>query len=434
MVTLKAADQPSRVGSSVRRAPRRPADLPKLAAVIGAGPYGLSAAAHLAARGIEVRCFGSPMAGWTDFMPKGMFLKSTAPATSISSPAKGSTLGNYCDTVGLERYDRGGGEIPIPLADFVAYGKWFQERNVPTVERVNVTKVVPLGEGYELLLDTGETVTAGAVIVASGVAPFAYSPPELRQTDSESIAGNGRISHSSEHTDLGSFKNEKVAVIGAGQSAIESAVLLHEAGAEVDLLARAPSLLWNPTPTGRPPTLFEAVRHPPSPLGAGWPNWLVSRYANRFALLPDETRLRIVATMLGPAGAWWLRGRLTDSIGLHLGCSSMKAHESADAVTIEFADPTGDRSRVIADRLILATGYKVDLSRLGLLDELFVSEIAAIAGSPRLSQTFESSKSGLYFIGLSAAATFGPVMRFVAGCGVAARNVADGVAARLTSR
>lgn len=408
----------------------RTGKVPKRAAVIGAGPYGLAVTSHLVSNGIESVCFGFPMAGWTNHMPRGMFLKSTAPATAISSPVEGFTLGDYCDSVGIERFDKGGREVPIPLADYVAYGNWFQEQNVPGVERAKVTKVAAHNDGYLLTLDSRETLEAGAVIVATGVASFAYLPPELRPREIELAPEERRISHSSEHNDLALFKRQRVAVIGAGQSAIESAVLLHEAGAEVELIARAPRLVWNPAPPGRPRTRREKIRNPSSPLGASWSNYLVSRYAERFPLLPDGVRVRIVETALGPAGAWWLHGRLSEAIKLHLGCSSLKAREDNHAVTVEFDSASGMNQRLEVERVILATGYRVDLTRLEFLDDSLLSEIALIAGSPRLSQSFESSRSGLFFAGLSAAATFGPLMRFVAGTGFAARKVADGVAAR----
>jgi FAD-dependent urate hydroxylase len=406
-------------------------NLQKRAVVIGAGPYGLAVSSHLSSKGIETRCFGSPMAGWTNHMPKGMFLKSTAPATAIGSPVKGFTLGDYCDATGMERYDSGGREVPIPLADYVAYGMWFQQQNVPEVERDTVAKVVARGDAFLLTLASGESLEAGAVIVATGVAPFAYLPPGFQPRENKVAPEERRISHTCEHNDLAVFKDQNVAVIGAGQSAIESAVLLNEAGAQVQLLARAARLVWNPTPPERPRTRWEKARSPSSPLGASWSNYLFSRYAERFPLLPDAARLRIVETALGPAGAWWLRGRLTDAIKLHLGCSSLKAREDNHAVTIEFDNAAGAHQRLEVERVILATGYQVDLTRLDFLDDSVLSEINLIAGSPRLSPTFESSKRGLFFAGLSAAATFGPLMRFVAGTGFAARHVANGVEARI---
>ena len=70
------------------------------AVVIGAGPYGLSAAAHLRARGVRVRTFGSVIAGWREQMPTGMFLKSTPWASNLSAPAPGFTLADFCAGLG----------------------------------------------------------------------------------------------------------------------------------------------------------------------------------------------------------------------------------------------------------------------------------------------------------------------------------------------
>src|SRR5213079_230240 len=60
-------------------------------AIVGAGPYGLSAAAHLrAANGLDVRVFGEPMSFWERHMPKGMLLRSPLEG-SHSWGRKGST-------------------------------------------------------------------------------------------------------------------------------------------------------------------------------------------------------------------------------------------------------------------------------------------------------------------------------------------------------
>src|SRR6516165_1462268 len=53
-------------------------------AIVGAGPYGLSLAAHLQALGVEYRVFGRPMDTWRHHMPEGMLLKSDGFASSLS--------------------------------------------------------------------------------------------------------------------------------------------------------------------------------------------------------------------------------------------------------------------------------------------------------------------------------------------------------------
>ena len=49
-------------------------------AVIGAGPYGLSVAAHLREQSLKVIVFGRPMSFWDRNMPVGMLLRSPLPA------------------------------------------------------------------------------------------------------------------------------------------------------------------------------------------------------------------------------------------------------------------------------------------------------------------------------------------------------------------
>jgi cation diffusion facilitator CzcD-associated flavoprotein CzcO len=86
-------------------------------AIIGAGPYGLSLAAHLRARGVDFRIFGKPMQTWLEHMPKGMRLKSEGFASSLYDPDSKFTLAAYCKERGLAYADTG---MPIPLETFTA--------------------------------------------------------------------------------------------------------------------------------------------------------------------------------------------------------------------------------------------------------------------------------------------------------------------------
>ncbi len=123
-------------------------------AVIGAGPFGLSTAAHLRARGIPVRVFGEPMVSWRDHMPAGMLLKSTPAASSLDAPQPGHNLVDYCDAAGIPRLVTD--EDIIPVETFIGYGEWFQQKLVPELERVRVVSVDrKKGGGFELKLDSG---------------------------------------------------------------------------------------------------------------------------------------------------------------------------------------------------------------------------------------------------------------------------------------
>ena len=199
-------------------------------AIIGAGPYGLSAAAHLrAADGLETRVFGEPMSFWDRHMPKGMLLRSPLAGSHLSDPARELTL---------QCYEAASGQpitAPLPLQRFADYGRWFQSRAVPDVDCRTVDRLDRSEQGFQLTLADGESYRARRVIVAAGIAPFAWYPPVFRRLPS------ALASHACEYRDLGGFAGKKLAVVGAGQSALESAALLSETGADVEVLVRASS-------------------------------------------------------------------------------------------------------------------------------------------------------------------------------------------------
>lgn len=398
--------------------------------VIGAGPYGLAAATNLTQRHVEHRTFGTPMGGWLEHMPIGMFLKSTARDSSIGSPHQRMGIGDWSAAAGVAPYDKDGGEIPIPVAEFIEYGRWFQEQEVSELEQEQVSSVARLSSGFEVKLASGEQFRSATVVVAVGTAPFAYVPPELRGEGREADWAHGLVSHSSDHHDLSGFSGKTVAVIGRGQSALETAVLLHEAGATVHLLVRSPELLWGGPPPPPNPGLLHTLRAPPSQLGNGWTHLLVTRYVAAYRHLPDRVRLAGVQKILGPFGTWWLKGRF-EGIDVRLRTKVTGAGPHADGVRLDLVGQDGTPSHLDVAHVIAATGYRVDVGSLGLLSTELASSVETVEGSPRLSGGFESSVPGLFFGGLAAAATFGPMMRFVCGSDFAGSRVADGVAARL---
>jgi hypothetical protein len=56
-----------------------------------------------------------------------------------------------------------------------------------------------------------------------------------------------------------------------------------------------------------------------------------------------------------------------------------------------------------------------------------VRSLRLVDGYPVLTAGFEASLPGLHFVGASAARSFGPLMRFVAGTGYAARALTRGI-------
>ncbi|MEV6395122.1 NAD(P)-binding domain-containing protein [Streptomyces sp. NPDC051907] len=393
-------------------------------AVIGAGPYGLSVAAHAAAAGIGVRVFGRTMASWRDHMPKGMFLKSEPWASNLSDPAGAHTLDRYGTLQGFEAaHGR-----PLPIGTFSAYGRWFAERAVPSVDEQTVSLVTPAPGGFRVETAEGERTTARTVAVAVGVMPFRDVPEQLAGLPAE------RCSHSSGHRDLSRFRGEDVTVVGAGQAALETATLLAEEGARPRLVARADRLNWNalPAPLRRP--LLRAARSPHSGLGTGWANWVWSEAPWAVRRLPASAREHIAATALGPAGAWWLKERYEQLVPELLGHSLASASAGQDGrPRLVLRAPDGGTLTVDTDHVVAATGFTPDLDRLRLLDAALRQGLRTVGAgrAPELSAGFESSCPGLFFAGLLAAPSFGPSMRFVHGATFAAGRLVAGVRRRL---
>ena len=104
-------------------------------AVIGAGPYGLAAAAHLhAADGLDIGIFGEPMSFWDKQMPRGMILRSPYVASNIADPERALTLDDYGEQTRRQL------PRPVTLEQFVGYGRWFRDQALPQpqLDRRNV--------------------------------------------------------------------------------------------------------------------------------------------------------------------------------------------------------------------------------------------------------------------------------------------------------
>jgi hypothetical protein len=401
--------------------------------VVGAGPYGLSIAAHAAAAGLRLRVLGRPMASWRDHMPTGMFLKSEPWASNLSDPTGDRTLSGYCASRGLPA-DHG---KPLPLGTFTDYGLWFAEQAVERVDEQTVTSVRPHGREFVVTADDGETIPARAVALAVGMMPFLRHPKHLRALP------DGLATHSSDHSDLSRFKGKDVTVIGAGQAALETATLLSEEGATARVVARSDRLSWNTRPQPLDRGLLQSLRDPQSGLGTGWPSWVWSEIPWAVRRLPGATRVRIAETALGPAGAWWLRdrfegrqGRQEGGVPVLLGHRLRAASPAAGGVRLDLATRAGARTALETEHVIAATGFTPDLGRLEILDPALRDGLRTVGGgrAPELNDRLESSCPGLHFAGLLTAPAYGPAMRFVHGTDFTARRLVRGVLRRVGRR
>ena len=334
-------------------------------AVIGAGPYGLSLAAHLRKGTQSVRIFGSPMRSWSHHMPRGMHLKSEGFASNLYDPKAEFTLESYCAERTLPYADIA---LPVPIETFIAYGQEFQRRYVPHVENVQIGSLRHSSDHFQLTTAAGEELRARQVVVAAGIVNFAYLPPLLA-----SMPGAMRISHSSQHSDLSGFKDRKVAVLGAGASALDIAALLLEGGANAELVARRETIPFH-DPPNEPRPLLQRIKAPRSGLGTGWRSRMCTDIPLVFHALPESLRLRAVAGHLGPAPCWFVRDAVANRLPMHLGVTvaGVQARDGRPCLVLQ--QPGREDRQIEVDHVIAATGYRAAVSRL-----TFIDEAAAIA-------------------------------------------------------
>jgi cation diffusion facilitator CzcD-associated flavoprotein CzcO len=379
-------------------------------AVVGAGPFGLAVTAHLRAAGVPTATFGEPMAYWERNMPAGMFLRSPWRAAWIASPDHRLSLARYEREIG-RRLAR-----PVPIDDFIAYGHWFQREAAPDVDRRRVRLIERSDEGFSLTLQDGDVVRARRVVLATGLANFERRPAPFDALPST------LVSHTADHADLGTFNGRRVLVVGAGQSAIESAAIAREHGAEVQVLVRRPvHWLTRSARLHRAAKLAGRVLYAPHDIGPAGLSWVVApRLARR---TPSGLRGRMTVRCIRPAAASWLLPRLTE-----VPIVTARDVEAASAKN-GHVDVSIDGGRVLsADHVLLGTGFRPDLMRVALLAPGLAAGIRTVAGQPVLNRGFETSVPGLHAVGALAAYSFGPVMRFVAGTWYTAPAVARVIA------
>ena len=380
--------------------------------VLGAGPYGLSAAAYLRAAKVEARVFGDPMSFWEKQMPVGMCLRSNWGASHIADPKRELTLDEY------SRQKKANISKPIPLESFVDYGHWYQQRAVPDLEKRQISCIDEDNSGgFRVALSDGEQFRSRRVVVAGGISSFVARPAEFDHIPP------ALASHSSEHDNLGKFKGQRVVVIGGGQSALESAALLKEAGIEVEVIARQKTLNW----VGLHPRLhhlgaISSLLYSKRDVGPAGLSRLVAM-PHLFRKFPRKFQSRAAYRAIRPAGAGWLQPRLKD-LPITLGRKVVSATPMDSRLRLRL----DDGSERLVDHALLATGFRVDVSRYPFLSQGLLRRLQTVDGYPILSRGLESSIPGLHFVGKPAAWSFGPLLGFVSGAEFASTELVRSVA------
>jgi cation diffusion facilitator CzcD-associated flavoprotein CzcO len=354
-----------------------------------------------------------------------MNLRSRWEASNIGNPDHKFDLDSYATASGLERAE------PVPLARFVDYGHWFQEHAVTELEQRHVARVSPDSHGFRVELADGETLRAERVVVAAGIVPFAWRPPQFAGLPP------ALVSHTADHRDLGVFEGRRVAVVGGGQSALESAALLAETGAQVEVLARGRDLSWLASPDEDPLSIHRIDDTDPgilhyaqrkTALGGPGSAWLAA-WPGLFRRLPYSLHEPLVYHFIKPRIAGWLKPRLSD-VPITTDRSVSSASPRGDELVLSLNDGTTRK----VEHLLLGTGYRVDLARYAFLAPELVGRVRTRGGSPVLAAGFESSVRGLHFLGAPAGRSFGPVMHFVCGTRVSARGLTRAVVGRSAPR
>jgi hypothetical protein len=371
-------------------------------------------------KGLDVHAFGEPMSFWQRNMPVGMLLRSGWAASHIPDPNGSLTLEAY------RTASRNHFSTPVPLDRFVDYGLWYQRQTAPDLDRRKIVRVEVDTNGFRLTFEVGEAVLARRVVVAAGIGSFAWRPAQFAHLP------NSLASHTSEHRDFQRFLGKKVLVIGSGQSALESAALLYESGAEVEVVARARQINWLGGLVSRTiqqglGSKVSKLLYAPTDVGPAGISQIVARpdLVRRFPR-PAQDWLR--KRSIRPAGARWLVRRL-QNVPIKLGRSVMSASAVGERVRVRLDDET-DR---IIDHVFLGTGYRVDVSKYEFLAPELAKSISRFQGYPRLSEGFETSVPKLHILGAPAVWSFGPLMQFVVGTNYASRALFHSIAGKATS-
>lgn len=380
--------------------------------IVGAGPYGLGAGAHLRQiQGLGVRVFGQPMSFWKSQMPVGMLLRSSWEASNLWDPQREFTLGAY------QRVNGNRVQAPVPLESFVKYGLWFQQQALPDLDQRQISCIERDSTGFRVSVAGGEEIRSQRVVIACGIAPFAWLPAEFQELSSD------LVSHSSQHHDLSQFRGKRVIVVGGGQSALESGALLHENGAEVEIIVRSAKVKW---------LGWKKRIQSLGPVAKLFYSWTdvgpagISQVVSRPALLKRfsrETQDRLRIRSIRPAGASWLMARLA-SVPITTGRSIVSGAAVGSEIRLKL-DNAGERA---ADHVLLGTGYRVDVTRYGFLAPSLLVDLRLSGGFPQLGPGFESSVPGLHFLGAPASWSYGPLMNFVSGTRYAGRHLANHIA------
>ena len=369
--------------------------------VVGAGPFGLSMSSFCKHHNIDHLIVGKTMDFWKSNMPKGMFLRSGT--DWHLDPVNTHTIEKYIkdNDISLNKSE------PLSLDFYLDYVNWFvKEKNIGPIDSFITNLDYLNGEKpyFSAKLENGEEIEAKNVLLALGFKHFKNIPEEL------SIIPENRLSHTCDLVDLDQFKNKRCLIIGGRQSAFETAALLNEAGAEniyVSYRHDTPDFTesdWSWVL----PMLDKMVEDP------GW-------FRNLSEQERDDLNKRFWTEgrlKLEP----WLSPRLkSDSVKLLPNTNAIACSElSSGDLEVEL----DSSEKIIVDHVILATGYKVDMKNIPLLNSGNILEKLKLKnGFPVLDNYMQTNIPGLFVTSMAATQDFGSFFGFTVSVNASANMI-----------
>lgn len=370
--------------------------------VIGAGPFGLSLAAHAKALGLSVTVVGKPMGFWQDHMPRGMFLRS---ACDWHLDADGTHT--------IEAFLAARGQAPAevePLSRdvYLDYAEWFRQQKDIEPHPGMVRALERTANGFIATLDNISFIEARNVAVAVGFGNFANQPIELAR-----MLPPSRWSHTLNPKDLARFRDKRLLIVGGRQSAFEwAAILADEGAAQVHLSHRHDSPAFAPSDWSWVNPLVDAMADDP-----GW-----------FRRLPKEEQealgKRLWIEGRSKVEPWLERRVMRPGVSLWPRTNLVSSAETEDGLAVAL----DNGETLVVDHVILATGYRVRMQRVPFLADL-QHQLVVEDGFPVLDEHFQTSVPGLYITSMPATRDFGPFFAFTIAARTSARLIGQALTA-----
>lgn len=372
--------------------------------IIGAGPFGISLAAHVQDLGLDYLMVGKPMAFWKNNMPKGMYLRS-AYDWHLDVSGK-DTIEAYLKTKGLTPHD----VMPLSLDFYLSYVEWFlNQKNLNNLPHYVAQLNKEADATFRALMENGDTIHANRVVIAVGFKYFINAPQEITR-----VLPEGSYAHTCDFVEFSQMKNKSCIILGGRQSAFEWAALLAEAGAE---------------------NVHLVYRHDtPAFVEADW-SW-VNKLVNAMADNPTWYRCLSEAEQKEVGQNLWAEGRLKLEPWLKDRVFRENVHLSPNTRIVSCQILSNNSLKVhfdthqsiIVDKIILATGYKSDINSVPFFQNgNILSHLSVNNGFPRLDENFQTNIPGLYITSFAAGQSFGPFFGFTVAARVSAMLIGYGL-------